>query len=226
MRSHPVDRHSGLWRLLASALLSVGLAACNASTPIDPVVSVRELRDLNVVKQRYDFSCGAASLATLVNGFFGDHRTEVELLKTLQARYTPADWKAKQQAGLSLDDLAWLANKIGYQAEGAEIGLAALLQINGPAIVHLRKGKVEHFSVFRGTKDGAILLADPISGNTQYSPGKFMAEYTGVALAVWREGTPLPKHYPLAATLKDARRQLQHADELSRLKREPLPHEF
>jgi predicted double-glycine peptidase len=222
-----VTRRSGLRLRFVAAALSAGLlAACNASSPIDPVASLRELRDLNVVKQRYDFSCGAASLATLVNGFFGDHRSEVELLKTLQARYTPEAWNRKRAAGLSLDDLAYMADKIGYRAEGAEIGLAGLLQINGPAIVHLRKGKLEHFSVFRGTRDGAILLADPISGNTVYSPGQFAAQYTGVALAVWREGSPLPKEYPLAATLRDARSQLKHAAELSRLRREPLPTEF
>ena len=213
-------------KLAAALALAACLTACNGSAPINPVVSVREIRDINVVKQHYDFSCGAASMATLVNGFFGDHRSEVELLKILQARYTSNDWERKRQAGLSLDDLSYLAGKIGYKAEGAEIGLAGLLEINGPVIVHLRKGKIEHFSVFRGTKDGTILLADPISGNNAYSPGQFMAEYTGVALAVWREGPALPKHYPLAATMKDARGQLKHADELSRLRPEPLPTEF
>jgi len=167
------------------------------------VVSLRALRDVNVVKQRYDFSCGAASLATLVKRFFGDHRSEVELLKTLQARYTPEAWNQKRRpASPSTISPTWRARSL--PGRGGEIGLAGLLEINGPAIVHLRKGELEHFSVFRGTKDGAILLADPITGNTVYSPGQFAAQYTGVALAVLATGDPLPKQYPLAATLKDA----------------------
>lgn len=222
-----MGRHSGHWlRIALASVVASFLSACNATVPIDPVSSVREIRGLNVVKQRYDFSCGAASVATLVNGFFGEHRTEVELLRILQARYAPDEWNSRRKAGLSLDDLAYMASKIGYQAEGAEIGLAGLLQINGPVIVHLNKGKFQHFSVLRGTKEGTILLADPITGNTQYSPGQFMAQYTGVALAIWREGTDLPKSYPFVVSDKDARQQLKHADELSRTRREALPTGF
>jgi predicted double-glycine peptidase len=36
------------------------------------VMSLRAQRDLGVVKQRYDFSCGAAALATLLTYGLGD----------------------------------------------------------------------------------------------------------------------------------------------------------
>jgi predicted double-glycine peptidase len=221
-----VRRERGGWKL-AVVVVAVVLGGGGAAlVPIDPVTSVAEMRDAGVVKQKYDFSCGAASVATLVNGFFGEHRTELELLRIARARYGPAEWQVKRREGLSLDDLAAMANKIGYEAEGAEIGLAALLKINGPVIVHLKKPRTEHFTVFRGVKNGAILLADPIAGNVEYTPGQFVAEYSGVALAIWKKGSPLPTSYPFAVSAKDARQQLRHASELLRTRREPLPTSF
>ena len=35
------------------------------------VTSWKALRDFRVVKQEFDYSCGAASVATLLNGFYG-----------------------------------------------------------------------------------------------------------------------------------------------------------
>ena len=38
--------------------------------------SWRERRDHNVIKQRYDYSCGAAALATLLRYYFEDDRLD------------------------------------------------------------------------------------------------------------------------------------------------------
>lgn len=47
------------------------------------VKSWKDLRDTRVVKQDLDYSCGAASLATILNGFYGRSVTEAELLKAM-----------------------------------------------------------------------------------------------------------------------------------------------
>jgi uncharacterized protein len=210
-------------RPVAMMVLALVTASCQSGLPIEPVVSLQEAKFVGVVRQEHDFSCGAASLATLVNGYFGGHYTELQLLDILKARYDAAAWKKKQEEGFSLDDLAYVAGKIGYAAEGALIGIAGLLQINGPVIVHLNKNGYRHFSVFRGTKDGAILMADPIFGNIQYSPAQFRAQYTGVAMAVWKEGTELPEAYALMKSEKDSRSQLTHARSLLDAPFEPHP---
>ena len=48
--------------------------------------TLKELRDQYVVKQEFDYSCGAAALATLMRYYFGDHVTEYEILKLLESR--------------------------------------------------------------------------------------------------------------------------------------------
>ena len=49
-----------------------------------------------------------------------------------------------------MEDLAYIAKKLGFEAEGARLGLAALLKLNGPVIVHFNKGVFQHFSVLAG----------------------------------------------------------------------------
>lgn len=205
----------------ASAMLGLLAAACTAGLPITPVTSLEALKYAEVVRQERDYSCGAAALATVLNFYFGESYSEQELLDLLAVRYGPAGWKERQATGLSLEDLAYAAGEVGYSAEGALIGISGLLQIKGPVIVHLRKGSFEHFSVFRGMKNGAILLADPIAGEVQYSPAAFRAQYTGLAMAVWKEGESLPAAYALMIGDKDSRHQIEHARQMLNAEIEP-----
>src|SRR5437764_6580719 len=50
------------------------------------VTSLRALRDAGVVKQRYDYSCGAASLATLLTYGLNDRVDEDGLLRATPRR--------------------------------------------------------------------------------------------------------------------------------------------
>src|SRR5690348_14751790 len=45
--------------------------------------TLKELRDLNVVKQATDYSCGAASLATLLIYYYGEMTSEADILSLL-----------------------------------------------------------------------------------------------------------------------------------------------
>jgi predicted double-glycine peptidase len=187
-----------------------------AASPFQPVKSLYGLRTTNVVMQQYDFSCGAAALATLINGYFGTKYTELDILKVASKRYPLPAWKARVKAGLSLDDLAFAATELGFSAQGAKIGIAGLRQIEGPIIVHEAKQKnLQHFAVLRGIKDGQFVLADPSVGNVTYSAGEFAQEFTGYALAVWKEGSKLPGKYPLEITATDGRSDLYAARAVS-----------
>ena len=61
---------------LAASLLSTLPSSAGAS---EPVKSLYELRTDAVIVQKFDLSCGAAALATLLNFQFGDHVTEKEV---------------------------------------------------------------------------------------------------------------------------------------------------
>ena len=72
-------------------------------------MSLRAQRDAGVVKQGYDFSCGAASLATLLTYGLNDAVDENALLRALIKPLSPVQLAALQLKGLSLFDLQQLA---------------------------------------------------------------------------------------------------------------------
>jgi uncharacterized protein len=166
-----------------------------------PFRNWQQMRLQNVVPQRLDFSCGAASLATLSTFFLGKPVTEEHLLRIVRARYTDEGWKQKKQEGLSMEDIVFMAERIGLKAEGGIVGLASILKLNGPVIVHLDKKDFQHFTVLRGIHGMTVYLADPSFGTVPMSLGSFVEQFTGAILAVWDPSKPVPESYALL--LKD-----------------------
>src|SRR5688500_15238814 len=65
----------------------------------------KEILERHVVMQRYDYSCGAAAMATLLNHYFEDEVSEREILLDITKRLTDAELEARQNEGLPLLDL-------------------------------------------------------------------------------------------------------------------------
>src|SRR5574342_503698 len=66
------------------------------------VRSFVDLRDQGVVKQTLDYSCGAASFATLLTYGLNDPITELEVLEQVLARLKAEDEAQLKKKGLSL----------------------------------------------------------------------------------------------------------------------------
>lgn len=62
------------------------------------VESWKDLRDKDIVKQDLDFSCGAASIATLLNGYYNQKVTEEEVLKIMDKGDMMASFDDMQKA--------------------------------------------------------------------------------------------------------------------------------
>jgi uncharacterized protein len=182
--------------LLGALGIGTALAADSKEQKV-PFHNWTELRARGVVLQKLDFSCGAASVATLATFFLGKPTTEEAALRIIRARFTPEEWKKKKQDGLSMEDLAYIAAQLGFEAQGGKLGLAALLKLNGPVIVHLNKGEFQHFSVLRGIHGMTVFLADPVFGSVSMSMGQFVDQFTGNALAVWDPKAAVASEYPL-----------------------------
>src|SRR5262245_48245033 len=98
----------------------------------------RELRDRNVVVQRYDYSCGAAALTTLLRYYFGDERfDERDVLEAIVSRLSDDELKERIENGFSMLDLKRQAERLGYQAAGVKLDFRALPKLRGPVLVHL-----------------------------------------------------------------------------------------
>lgn len=160
--------------------------------------SWKELRDRNIVLQRFDYSCGAGALATLMRFYFGDAVTEENILVSILGSMSKADVEDREKNGLSLLDLKLCAERLGYQAVGVRLKYASLPQLKGPVLIHLETGEYRHFAVLKGARGDRLYLADPSRGNIRMSAERFAKAWSGVALVLGKQGFGLPEKYPLA----------------------------
>ena len=145
-----------------------------------PRHTLKQLRDQYVVKQKLDYSCGAAALATLMINYFGEETSERDILDALIAGLTPDDLEGKKKRGFSLLDLRRVARTKGYQAAGFKLTGEQLKQLAAPVIVFVQPFGYNHFAVLRGIDRGQVFLADPARGNLRMSMGRFLSEWGGI----------------------------------------------
>lgn len=128
-----------------------------------PVRSLVEIRHANVLVQKWDISCGAAALATLLTYQHGHPVSEREVAQAMLGKTNPL--RVKHRGGFSLLDLKRFAESRGFVGEGYK-GLSLTdLRSLGPAIVPVVLDGYPHFVVFRGIVGDRVLLADPGFGN-------------------------------------------------------------
>jgi hypothetical protein len=163
------------------------------------VWSWRELKDKNVVMQNRDYSCGAASLCTLLKYYWGDNITEQKILDELDKMLTPAERKDRIKDGLSLTDLRKVCVKMGYLASIGTLTFDQLAQSKIPVLVGMKIGKFYHFAVFRGTDGYYVYLADPARGNIRGPVKEFTDVWQkGAILVVAKKDQDIRENSPLS----------------------------
>jgi predicted double-glycine peptidase len=154
-------------------------------------VPYTKLKYASVVRQTADFTCGAASVATILTYYWRRPTTEIEVLEIIRKRYTAEEWKNQEEKGVSFEDLIFASNALGFQADGAELPASGLINLAAPVIVHMDKGKFQHFSVLRKAREDMVWLSDTIVGETAVIMPEFIKEYSGKALAIAPKGADL-----------------------------------
>ena len=160
--------------------------------------TLKELRDLNVVKQEKDYSCGSAALATLMIYYFGDQITEQEILDRLNSFMTEDERQNKTLVGFSLLDLKKAAQSMGYTAAGFKLLPEQLVRLNAPVIAFVEPRGYKHFAVLRGMSWRRVYLADPARGNLRMSLEQFLDEWKGIIFVLGKPGEEQIRDYPLA----------------------------
>lgn len=140
------------------------LLTTHSGTIAVPVTSWKTFRDARVVKQNFDYSCGAASLATLLNGYYGQQITEIQLLQAMGK-----DYRA------SFADMERVLPQFGFKARGFAANWQQLTRLKIPVVVYVHYRRDEHFSVLRGISADTVWLADPSMGNRTFSRQQFLA---------------------------------------------------
>jgi len=160
---------------LGPALLSQAAEA----GPERMVKSLLEMRRQNVVIQKWDLSCGAAALATLLKYQHGEPVTEKEVALALMKReeYIRNPQLVQSREGFSLLDLKRNVDARGYLGNGyGKLKLKDAIA-KAPLIVPIQTNGYNHFVVFRGSYGGRVLLADPAWGNRTMAVEEFMEKW-------------------------------------------------
>ena len=173
----------------------VGTQYCWAANP-RPVKSLLELRRDNVVIQKWDLSCGAAALATILAYEFGDSASEKDIAKALMTRkeYVENPEFVKIRQGFSLLDLKRYVDGHGYQGIGfGKLSFAGLIE-KAPIMVPVNFLGYNHFVVFLGLMEDRVLIADPGWGNRTMLRGKFEEAWIDYGEAIGKVGFVVERH--------------------------------
>jgi len=131
-----------------------------------------ELLFNNVMKQRHDYSCGSAALATLLNESLGENLTEKLLIRGMLMHGDIE--QIKKLRAFSLYDMQRICNVLGYDAQGYKAKIEELENPEyWPAIIPIILYGYRHFVVFKGVYDNRVFVADPFRGNSSYLLTRF-----------------------------------------------------
>lgn len=146
-----------------------------------PIESLLQRRFHAVIRQQYDFSCGSASLATLLRFHYGVRADEAIVFDGMWAH---GDHKLIRSQGFSLLDMKRYLNAIGLQAEGYRVKLDRIATTGVPGIVLTTTRGYRHFVVVKGVTDSEVLVGDPAKGLIAYPRARFESIWDGLYFVV------------------------------------------
>jgi predicted double-glycine peptidase len=152
-----------------------------------PVTSMKEARFKATTRQRYDFSCGSAAVATLLTHHYAYPVTEENVFEDMFAR---GDQNKIRKEGFSLLDIKAYLARHQFEADGFELPLARLVESGLPALVLINEKGYHHFVVIKGIRDGRVLLGDPSSGTRALSQEAFESIWINKLLFVIHNQQP------------------------------------
>ena len=135
-----------------------------------PVTTIKEARFKTVVKQQYDFSCGAAAVATLLTFHYDRPTSEQDVFKVM---FAAGDKDVIRKEGFSLLDMKNYLEATGYKADGFRISLDTLAKGRIPAIVLVEIRGYKHFVVIKGIRGDEVVVGGPAFGVKIYARAKF-----------------------------------------------------
>jgi len=162
------------------------IAAMLASPAIAATPSLKEVREAGVIIQRWDTSCGAAAIATVLTYHFDDPASEGEVAKGMLGMTDPLT--VRYRGGFSLLDMKRYAYERGYRAFGFRGMMLDQIRFFNGAIVPLKLHGYNHYVVVKGlTPSGRVAIADPAYGNRTLGRNRFeRAWIDGLAFVLLR----------------------------------------
>lgn len=143
--------------------------------------SMLQRRFHTVVRQRYDFSCGSAALATLLRFHYGVDSDES---RVFDGMWREGDQAQIKQRGFSLLDMKRYLGAVGLSADGYRVKLDQMARTGVPGIALTVTNSYRHFVVVKGVTATEVLVGDPSRGLVAYPRKTFEAIWDGLFFVV------------------------------------------
>lgn len=157
------------------------------------VKSLKAIRNHQVVRQQKDYTCAAATLATLFKYQYGKKYSERSMISGLIASVRPHRRAIVKKTGFSLLEMKRVVKALGFRAAGYKLDTVdELAKARFPGIVHVVINNRPHFVVVKYIKGQRVFLADPAWGNRSMTHNQFAQ--------IWKKRTVffiLPKNRKL-----------------------------
>ncbi len=163
---------------LQAATVAIALNGGFGSLTV-PARSHEEMRWDGVVAQQYDYSCGAAAVATLLTYHYGRPTAEAEVFESM---IRAGEVEQIREQGFSMLDMKRYLDAQGLQSDGFRVELDDLARIGVPAITLINTGGYRHFVVLKGLDDNTVLIGDPAVGTVAVPKAHFESIWSGLVL--------------------------------------------
>ena len=154
-----------VWSLCLLAIEVHAAGVLDTPTVFGPlsITSWKAQRDQGIVKQGFDYSCGAAALATILH-LYGHQATELALLRAMNVN----------DGMTSFEEMARVLPSLGFKAQGLAVSFEQLRSLQVPVIAYLQLDGKTHFTALLGTSKDFVWLGDPSWGNRLLTKQRFL----------------------------------------------------
>ncbi|MBZ8142913.1 peptidase C39 [Rubrivivax gelatinosus] len=178
----------GLPAAVLSCLYVAVAAAGSVDLPVQvsgayqvPVQSLKERRFGAMVRQRYDYSCGAAAVSTLLSFHY---RRAVDEQTVFEEMFARGDADKIRREGFSLLDMKRYLEAHGFEANGYRASIDKLVNVGLPAIALINESGYNHFVVIKGVQGERMLIGDPSGGIKLTTRERFESSWVNGVLFV------------------------------------------
>ncbi|WP_194790679.1 C39 family peptidase [Pseudomonas sp. UFMG81] len=150
-----------------------------------PIQSIRERKFADLVQQKTDFSCGAASLATILRQAYW---LDVDEHQVIEGMLANADQDQVRTQGFSMLDMKRYVESLGMRARGYRVAPETLHDIRIPVVVLMDIRGYKHFVVMQRVDKGWVYIGDPVLGHKRFKLDDFVKGWNGIIFAVIGQG--------------------------------------
>ena len=176
---------SALWLGACSMNSDLPTALSVSTGPVGdfaiPIQSFEDRRFATVVRQKYDFSCGSAALATLLRYHYALDQNEEA---SFRGMWAAGDRAQIRRVGFSLLDMKRHLAKLGFRADGFKVDLDQIAKAGVPGIALINLNGYKHFVVVKGVSPTEILVGDPALGLKTMPIAEFKTAWNGIYFAL------------------------------------------